>query len=258
MRDCKKWCNVIQKSTTPSPFFAKLILANGDIVELEGSGELTRAMVSQLYSNTLKSAEIGELCTSIESYAFSNCTCLTSISIPNSVTSIGNEIFYNCTDLTSIVIESGNTVYDSRDDSNGIIKTATNELIAGCQNTVIPNSVTSIGDYAFHNCSGLISVTIPNFVTNISDGAFLDCTGLTSVSIGNSTTSIGSFAFSNCVSLTNIISLTTTAPTIGDNTFRNIKTSGILTVLSGSSGYDTWMQNGSYYLGMYNWTKVEQ
>ena len=102
MRDCKKWCNVIQKSTTPSPFFAKLTLNNGDIVELEGKGELTQAMVAQLYSSTLKSVEIGELCTNIGDGAFSGCSGLTEVTIPNSVTSIGDGAFSGCTSLASI------------------------------------------------------------------------------------------------------------------------------------------------------------
>ena len=93
---------------------------------------------------------------------------------------------YNgCSGLTSMIVESGNTKYDSRDNCNAIIETASNTLVAGCKNTIIPNSVTSIGDYAFRGCSGLTSVTIPNSVTSIGNGAFLDCTGLKNLTIHN-------------------------------------------------------------------------
>ena len=86
--------------------------------------------------------------TSIGLSAFYNCTGLTSVTIPNSVTSIGWWAFHGCSGLTSIVVSEGNLLYDSRDNCNAIIETATNTLITGCQNTTIPNSVTCIGEYS--------------------------------------------------------------------------------------------------------------
>ena len=100
-----------------------------------------------------------------------------SVTIGNSVTSIGNAAFANCRGLESISVESGNTKYDSRNNCNAIIETATNTLIYGCKNTIIPYSVTTIGYSAFYGCSGLTSVTIPNSVTSISDYAFYGCSG---------------------------------------------------------------------------------
>ena len=213
--------------------------------------------------------------------AFTGCESLTSITIPSSVTSIGSNAFTGCSGLESIRVESGNTVYDSRNNCNAIIETATNTLLYGCQNTIIPSSVTSIGNNAFRECSGLTSITIPSSVTTIGNNAFRDCSGLTSINIPNSVTSIGGYAFTGCSSITSIeipssvtsigsnafercsslnsiTSLATTAPTIQSNTFMNIKTGGTLYVPSGSTGYNVWMGTGNYYLGKYNWTKVEQ
>ena len=116
-------------------------------------------------------------------------------------------------------VDSQNPIYDSRDSCNAIIKTATNTLIAGCKNTTIPNSVTSIGDYAFTGCSGLTSVTIPNSVTTIGYEAFSGCSGLTSVTIPNSVTTIGNKAFVYCSGLTEIYSLAIAPPEISESTF---------------------------------------
>ena len=146
----------------------------------------------------LTSVTIPNSVTSIGYHAFFECSGLTSINIPNSVTSIDTSVFYGCSGLTSIKVESGNNTYDSRNNCNAIIETASNTMIAGCKNTVIPESVTSIGDNAFSFCSDLTSVTIPGSVTSIGNYAFSFCSGLASITIPNSVTSIGDNAFYDC------------------------------------------------------------
>ena len=201
----------------------------------------------------LTSITIPNSVTTIGSQAFNGCSGLTSVTIGSGVTSIGDDAFGGCKGLTSIVVNSNNTVFDSRDNCNAIIKTSTNELKLGCKNTVIPNSVTNIGEEAFWNCSGLTSITIPDSVTNIGKEAFARCYYLTSVTIGSGVTSIGQQAFAWCTGLTSIKCNAITAPTIQSNTFQNVKTGGTLRVPSGSTGYNVWMGTGNYYLGKYEW-----
>ena len=139
-------------------------------------------------SNTYSVTSIGEV-------AFSSCSGLTSVTIPNSVTSIGGDAFSGCSGLTSVTIPNSVTSIGG-------------DAFSGCSgltSVTIPNSVTSIDSYAFGGCSGLTSITIPNSVTSIGNYAFEGCSGLTSVVIGNSVTSIGSRAFCNCSSLTSVV-----------------------------------------------------
>ena len=154
----------------------------------------------------LKTVSIPSSVTSIGLCAFGHCTGLTSITIPSSVTSIGQNAFYGCCGLTSIIVESGNTKYDSRDGCNAIIETKSNVLLTGCKKTTIPNSVTSVGQYAFYYFHDLTFISIPNSVTSIGDHAFYSCSGLTSITIPSSVTSIGDNAFDGCSGLTSVIS----------------------------------------------------
>ena len=187
--------NIAYKYKGTMPSNTSIILREGTV----GIGDQAFYGCSGLTSVTIPNSV-----TSIGGSAFYGCSSLTEINIPNSVTNIGNGVFRSCNSLTSISVESGNTNYDSRDNCNAIIKTTSNTLIAGCKNTVIPTSVTSIEANAFHNCSGLTSLTIPNSVTYIGISAFRWCDGLTSVTIPNSVAYIGEEAFSGCTGLTEV------------------------------------------------------
>ena len=167
-------------------------------------------------------AEInGVTVTSIDRFAFYDCTGLTSIIIPPSVTSIGSSAFYGCTGLTSVTIPSsvtsiGNSAFSGCTGlqsvtfgENSQLTSIGDQAFYGCTNLTaitIPDSVTSIGVSAFYGCEGLTSITIPASVTSIDNSAFFDCTGLTSVTIGENSqlTSIGEYAFRGCTGLTSI------------------------------------------------------
>ena len=173
--------------------------------------------------------------TSIGKETFCNCQKLKTMNIPNSVTSIGSGILALCTDLTSLNVAEGNKKYDSRNDCNAIIETGTNKLIAGCQTTVIPSTVTSIGEQAFRGqfCGqrDITSINIPNSVTSIGSRAFEDCTGLTDMKISSFVTSISSSAFAFCLRLKKV-SIGNAVKSIGESAFNGCKSLTSITIPS--------------------------
>ena len=128
----------------------------------------------------------------IGDHAFSGCS-LCSLKIPASVTAIGKAAFAG-NKISSIVVESGNKVYDSRNNCNAIIETKTNTLTLGCSGTTIPTDVTVIGNYAFYRCQGMTSLNIPNSVTQIGNYAFDFC-DLKTITLPNSVRYIGDYPF---------------------------------------------------------------
>ena len=160
----------------------------------------------------LKSITIPNSVTSIGGYAFYGCIGLTSVTIPNSVTSIGGYAFQGCSGLTSVTIPASVTS----------IGCGAFSICSGLTSVIIPASVTSIGDHAFWGCSGLTSITIPNSVISINEGAFRECNGLTSVTIPNSVTCIGDHAFGNCYNLTSV-TIPNSVTSIGNYAFHGCR-----------------------------------
>ena len=218
----------------------KVVYHNGNPLPVTSIG------TSAFYNCTgLTSLTIPNSVTTIGNYAFEYCTGLTSVTIPNSVTTIGNGAFEYCTSLTSVTIPNSVTSIGGSAFSgcSGLTSVHITDLAAWCKiafsysesnplyyaqhlflndeeikDLVIPNSVTSIGNYTFYNCSGLTSVTIPNSVTTIGKWVFYDCTSLTSMTIGNSVTTIGDWAFNGCSGLTSV-TIPNSVTTIGEGAF---------------------------------------
>ncbi len=160
-------------------------------------------------TNTLlqgsKNTVIPSTVTTIAPYAFSFGATPNHLVIPKSVTNLDYRSFYMCYNLAKIEVESGNPVFDSRDNCNAIIETASNNLVLGCASTIIPNSVTGIGDNAFYGCSELKAIVIPDKVEQIGYGAFYSCHNATSLHLGSGLKSIGDYAFNGCSMLTSVV-----------------------------------------------------
>lgn len=208
----KKTAEVIkgEKEYTGSIAIPRTVKYNGDIYDVTSVGgaafsgcrDVTSVTIPESVTSigwtafaetSLASVTIPSSVTYIGAYAFTSSN-LTSVTIPKSVTFIGEGVFGGCWNLTSIQLESGNPVYDSRDNCNAIIETASNTLIEGWEFSSIPNSVTTIGSAAFVYCGNLTSIKIPNSVTSIASTAFWGA-GLTSITIPESVKSIGTYAF---------------------------------------------------------------
>lgn len=149
--------------------------------------------------------------TKVFGYWFSNNTSIKKVYIGKEVEKIGSASYlsstlYGCSGIEMIKVDTANIIFDSREDCNSIIKTATNYLIVGCKTSIIPKSITSIGGSAFKGCTGLTSIELPASLTSIGGSAFYGCTGLTSIELPASLKSIETSAFSNCTNIQNVVS----------------------------------------------------
>ncbi len=185
-------------------------LSSIDIPEnVESVGSITEEPVNYYYGEGAFSG-----CTNIKSLRINAKDCsefcfglsnLESIIIGKNVENISESIYFQGTrNIQYIEVEAGNTTYDVRENCSAVIETSSNTLIAGYKSTVIPTSVTAIGNGAFSNCLELTSITIPNSVTAIGDRAFKGCVDLSSLEIPNSIKTIGSEAFYGCSGLSTV------------------------------------------------------
>ena len=170
-------------------------------------GNSVAAMGYDVFSNcnALRSLTLKEGVSDIGNYCFQGCYALLDLYIPASVTSIGQNAFKNCTGLESIAVATANTYYDSRDNCNAVLQTSNDSIIVTCKNTVLPNTLTAIPDYAFCNNTELTHMDIPASVKSIGKYAFYGCTNLQDITIPAAVTTIGECAFTSCPSMESMV-----------------------------------------------------
>ena len=175
---------------------------------------VTRIYEQAFYGSHITSLFLSEGVTHIERMAFAGCP-ITSLHMSSSVVSVYSGTqgsFYGCNKLESITVDEANPVFDSRNNCNALIETATNTLLLGGKNTVIPDGVVSIGIYAFYRCYDLKSIIIPNSTQSLLSGAFALCDSLETIVLPSSISSVGDGAL-NCMGLRSITCKSSTPPT---------------------------------------------
>ena len=189
-----------------------------------GNTYYVKGIYNNAFSNctNLTSVYIPNGVKKINNSAFNGCTSLTSVYIPNGVTSLGNNVFAGCTSLTSIYIP------------NSVTSMGTG-VFSGCtklSSATLPNNLTSIAGSTFKNCYKLTSVNIPSTVTNIGSDAFNSCFHLSSVTIPDGVTSIGNNAFNSCSAIESI-NIPSSVTSIGDYAFYNCSKLESITIPDG-------------------------
>ena len=204
-----------------NPYLVLIEASNKDMSSYEIHNYARVILENAFYCCSLTSVVIPDSVTSVGDYAFRGCNSLTSVVMGNSVTNIGQAVFYDCYSLNEITVDEKNEYYKSIEgnlytkDGKTLLQYAIGKTSTEFS---IPNSVTSIGKWAFYGCSRITSVIIPESVTYISDYAFWNCSCLTSIIIPDSVTSIGEGAFLNCSALTSIV-IGASVTSIGEGAF---------------------------------------
>ena len=173
----------------------------------------------------------------IGSYAFYECSRLTSLTLPAGITSIGSSAFGLCSGLTSLTLPAGITQID-------------NYVFLGCSGLTsinLPTSITQIGDLAFIECSGLTSISLPASITKIGEQAFMECSGLTSISLPASITKIGEDAFRDCSGLKSIYVYAEKVPGIGRYAFNGCDAKKCTVYVPKGTYDDYWLSEFGYF-----------
>ena len=209
----------------------------------------------------METIRLSEGLLSIGAWAFENNLKVQSVCIPASVTEIGVSAFSGNNAMTTVSVARGNSFFDSRDDCNAMIETASNMLITGCKTTKIPSdivtigncsfcdcetlasieipaSVTTIGSSAFSHCQSLESIEIPNSVESIDDNAFMYCSGLKTIRLSEGLSSIGKYAFEGCRELQSVY-IPASVKEIGAGVLSENSAMTTITVAPGNKSYDS-------------------
>lgn len=234
-------------------FFCKLTLSNGDVIDIDGKGKLTKEMV-QPYAEDCVSVETGSLCTIIGERTFWGFDIVSNITLGDGLREFENEVFYVHNDYfktittPKTVIRFGDQVFDSCIMENAVINGKTNTLgwatfryCSSLKSVKICGGILDIGDDTFEYCYDLETVDLEEGVEIIGNGSFSNCMSLSSITLPSTITLIKDKAFFYCKNLTAITSLAMTAPTVYDETFLDVKENGTLYIPSGASGYDAWL-----------------
>ena len=180
-----------------------------------------------MYCSSLGSINLPETLEEIGEQAFFGCSSLKQLFIPKNFVRFKKDenntywsFIYGCTSLTSVVIDEDNPVFDSRDNCNAIIETASNTLVAGCITTKIPEGITVIGSWAFGGFHDLTSITLPHSLNRIEQSAF-NGSGLREITLPENVTYIGAYAFSSCNSLKDFYCCAEKVPEAESSAFGN-------------------------------------